>query len=226
MRFNPFLCVLFAVFFPLISCTASADEAKAPLPIELPEAFFGGTPLCWGEELEKEFDTVRPPFLAPIGTMLISKGKTVTASATPIEGELNQITDGKKEYSQTVLGKIRSPALVELPEGLQWIQIDLAQPKAIHAVVVWHHLQRQVCFDVVACLSDDPDFKSGVCTIYNNDTDNSANLGLGEDKEYIESNKGLLIDAEGKSARFLRIYGNGNTYNGFTPFVEVEVWGK
>ncbi len=142
------------------------------------------------------------------------------------EGELNQITDGKKEYSQTVLGKIRSPALVELPEGLQWIQIDLAQPKAIHAVVVWHHLQRQVCFDVVACLSDDPDFKSGVCTIYNNDTDNSANLGLGEDKEYIESNKGLLIDAEGKSARFLRIYGNGNTYNGFTPFVEVEVWGK
>jgi RNA polymerase sigma factor (sigma-70 family) len=191
-----------------------------PIHIELPEAFFGGTPLdYWGPNLEEPDYKARAPFLAPLGTARISLGKPVTASSEPTMGVLRQLTDGDKDYAKT--------SLVELPEGLQWVQVDLEAARSIYAVLVWHfHEGNRVYFDLVVQLSDDPDFKEGVTTLYNNDYDNSAGLGVGEDKEYIESNKGRLIDAKGVQGRYLRIYGKGNTANNFSHFIEVEVWGK
>jgi len=199
---------------------SAQSEVLEPIKIELPEAFFGGTPVeYWSPNLEPEDYKDRPDFMAPAGTAIISGGKPVTASASPTVGMLKQITDGDKDYAKT--------SLVELPEGLQWVQIDLGAPKEIYAVIVWKfHAGKRVYFDLVTQVSDDPVFKDGVTTIYNNDFDNSAGLGVGEDMEYIESNKGRLIDARGAKGRYLRIYGNGNTDNEFNHFVEVEVWGK
>ena len=51
--------------------------------------------------------------------------------------------------------------------------------------------------DVVIQVSDDPEFKSGVRTVFNNDHDNSAKLGQGKDRAYIESYQGRIIDAQG-----------------------------
>lgn len=199
---------------------AVAEEEKEAIDIELPEAFFGGTPLdYWGPNLEEDDFRDRPPFMAPKGTEIVSKGKPVTASADPVLGDLKQLTDGDKDYAKT--------SLVELPEGLQWVQVDLGEPKNIYAVLVWHfHEGNRVYFDMVAQVSNDPDFKEDVTTIYNNDYDNSAGLGVGEDMEYIESNKGRLIDAGGVEGQYVRIYGKGNTANDFNHFIEVEVWGK
>jgi hypothetical protein len=135
-------------------------------------------------------------------------------------GELKQITDGDKDYTKS--------SLVELAEGVQWVQIDLGAEHEIYAVIVWHfHEGKRVYFDLVAKVSNDPAFEKDVTVIYNNDHDNSAGLGVGEDKEYIESNKGRLIDAKGAKGQYVRTYGNGNTANEKqNHYVEVEVWGK
>jgi len=205
----------------MLVCTLAAQaEDLEPIKIELPEAFFGGTPLdYWGPNLEPEDYKDRPDFMAPVGTAIISRGKPVTASAAPTVGELKQLVDGDKDYAKT--------SLIELPEGLQWVQIDLEKTSEIYAVIVWKfHEGKRVYFDLVAQVSDDPEFKEGVTTIYNNDFDNSAGLGVGEDMEYIESNKGRLIDAKGAKGQYLRIYGKGSTANDFNHFIEVEVWGK
>jgi len=74
-------------------------------------------------------------------------------------------------------------------------------------------------------VSDDPDFVSGVTTVFNNDHDNSAGLGIGRDKEYIEVNEGRLIDSKGVAARYVRVYSQGNTSNDMNHYVEVEVHG-
>lgn len=198
---------------------AFAEELE-PINIELPEASFSGTPLSYfSPNLEEESFKNREPFLAPKGTAIISKGKPVSASAKPQAGDLARVTDGKKAFDKT--------NIVELPEGLQWVQIDLEKSSTIFATIIWHHhAEKRVYFDFVVQLSDDPEFKKGVTTIYNNDFDNSTGLGTGEDKEFVENYKGRLVDAKGATCRFIRAYGMGNTNNEFTDFIEVEVWGK
>lgn len=219
--------VALAAVLALCAAGAMAEDAAKPagdqeaLQIELPEAFFGGTPLdYWGPNLEPEDFKDRAPFMAPKGAVVLSKGKPVTSSFDdPLVGELKQLTDGDKDYAKK--------SLVELGDGVQWVQVDLEQEAEIYAVLVWHfHEGKRVYFDVVTKVSNDAAFEKDVTVVYNNDHDNSAGLGVGEDKEYIESNKGRLIDAKGVKGRYVRVYGNGNTANEKTHFVEVEVWGK
>jgi hypothetical protein len=197
---------------------AFADEVA--IEIELPEPFFGGTPIdYWSPNLEPEDFKDRPPFMAPEGTELISKDKAVTSSEVPVHGQLKQITDGDKDYARS--------STVELPGDLQWVQIDLEEDFEIYAIVVWHfHEGKRVYFDVVVQVSNDEEFGNDVTTVYNNDHDNSSGLGVGEDKEYQESYQGRLMDAKGVSGRFVRLYTSGNTADDFNHYVEVEVYGK
>jgi hypothetical protein len=78
---------------------------------------------------------------------------------------------------------------------------------------------------VIVQVSEDPDFITGVQTIFNNDHDNSAGLGIGKDKEYIETNEGRLIDPRGVKARYVRLVSRGNTSNEMNHYVEVEIYG-
>ncbi|HOH41648.1 MAG TPA: discoidin domain-containing protein [Candidatus Hydrogenedentes bacterium] len=197
---------------------AVADDVE--IKIELPEPFFGGTPIdYWSPNLEPEDFKDRPPFMAPEGTALVSKDKPVTSSEAPLHGKLTQITDGDKDYARS--------STVEIPGDLQWVQIDLEEEKEIYALVVWHfHEGKRVYFDIVVQASNDKEFSDGVTTIYNNDHDNSSGLGVGEDKEYQENYQGRLMDAKGVSARYVRLYSSGNTADDFNHYVEVEVYGK
>ena len=114
-------------------------------------------------------------------------------------------------------------------DGVQWVQIDLEKPVDIYAVAIWHfHSQERAYKDVVVQVSDDPNFKTGVKTIYNNDHDNSAKLGKGDKKAYIETNYGKLIDVAKTpvKARYVRLYSNGSTTNGSNHYIEVEVFAK
>jgi len=79
---------------------------------------------------------------------------------------------------------------------------------------------------VVVQVSDDPSFRSGVTTIFNNDIHNDLGLGAGRDMNYIETYQGKLIDARGVAGRYVRLYSNGNTSNKLNHYIEVEVWGK
>lgn len=218
LSMGAFALALVVTLAPAFAEDAPAGDMAA-LEIELPEPFFGGTPLdYWGPNLEPQDYRDRPPFMAPKGAANVALKKTVTSSVPPVHGELKQITDGDKHYART--------SLVEIPGGVQWVQIDLEKECDIYAILVWHfHEGNRVYFDMVLQVSNDPEFTKDVKTVYNNDHDNSSGLGVGEDKEFIESYKGRLVDTKGVTARYVRLYGNGNTADDFNHFVEIEVYG-
>jgi hypothetical protein len=196
------------------------DQEKVVLELKLPKPMFLGTPRnIRSPNLEKITGKKRRPFYVPKGTELLSLDKPVTGSETePIIGELEFVTDGEKSGEEGYF--------VELGPGVQYVQIDLEGSYHLHAILIWHyHSQARVYRDVVVQVSDDPDFITGVKTLFNNDHDNSSGLGVGKDKEYIEVNEGRLIDPRGITTRYVRLYSRGNTSNDMNHYVEVEVYG-
>jgi len=196
------------------------DQEKVVLELKLPKPMFVGTPRnIRSPNLEKITGKKRRPFYVPKGTELLSLDKPVTGSETePIIGELEFVTDGEKSGEEGYF--------VELGPGVQYVQIDLEGSYHLHAILIWHyHSQARVYRDVVVQISDDPDFITGVKTLFNNDHDNSSGLGVGKDKEYIEVNEGRLIDPRGVTIRYVRLYSRGNTSNDMNHYVEVEVYG-
>jgi len=196
------------------------QEEKEVLKIELPKPMFVGTPRnIRTPNLEPVTGRMRGQFYVPAGTILLSREKAVISSdLEPVIGELSFVTDGEKSGEDGYF--------VELGPAVQWVQIDLGESQALQAIVTWHyHGQARVYRDVVVQVSDDKDFITGVTTVFNNDHDNSAGLGAGRDKEYIETNEGKLIDPRGIKARHVRLYSAGNTSNDMNHYVEVEVFG-
>jgi len=243
-----FFVILFVILIGVSSCkksptegtersdsadteAAGPDKAKAPdpeqsglapIPIELPRPMFVGTPqnIRGVTKLAKPLGMPRPPFLAPPGTQNVAFEKPVASSdEEPIIGDIEYITDGDKSAADG--------SYVELGPFVQHITIDLGAEYDIYAILSWHfHKQARVYFDVVVQVADDPDFITNVTTIFNNDIDNSAGLGLGQDLHYVETNEGKLIDAKGTRARYVRLYSNGNNANDLNHYIEVEVFGK
>lgn len=202
--------------------TASVPAGYVPLDLDLPRAVFEGTPqnLQTIPNLEPVNNKPYPPFYVPPGTTNLAAGKEVTASDDDLFwGEYSWITDGDKQATDG--------SYIELPDGLQWVQVDLGKEAEIYAVMVWHfHKQARVYYDVIVQLASDPDFTTDVKTIFNNDMDNSAGLGVGDDPHYVETFKGRLISAGGHKARYVRLYSNGNNGNEYNHYIEVEVFGK
>ena len=210
-----------AVLTTLLVATAAFAQDQVVLKTQLPKPLFVGTPVPLNvPNLEPPTKGKRPDFMVPAGTINLAKNKKVTASDdNPDVGTLDMIVDGDKDGSEG--------SWVELGPGKQWVQIDLARDVNIFAVLIWHfHSQARVYRDVVAQISDDATFKSGVTTIFNSDFHNELGLGTGKDMSYIETYQGKLIDAKGVSGRYVRLYSNGNTANKLNHYIEVEVWGK
>jgi hypothetical protein len=204
----------------LAPAALAQDQGKEVLKIQLPKPMFVGTPKnIRTPNLETVTGRPRGPFMVPAGTVLLSAGKPVTSSdKEPVIGEISFVTDGKKSGEDGYY--------VELGPMLQWVQIDLGKPQELQAIVAWHyHSQARVYRDVIVQVSDDKDFISGVTTVFNNDHDNTAGLGAGKDKEYIETFDGKLFDPKGVKARYVRLYSGGNTSNDMNHYVEVEVYG-
>jgi len=210
-----------AVIITAIGIHHASKPELTPLDIKLPNPVLIGTKEPIQVSNLRKLDLGdRPPFLAPPGTRNVALGKHVAASdEDPIIGEIEMITDGDKEAADG--------SYVELGRLLQYVTIDLQATHEIYAVAVWHyHKLPRAYLDVVVQLADDPDFTSNVRTIFNNDIDNSAGLGVGLDMHYVETNKGELIDAKGAKARYVRLYSNGNTNDDLNHYIEVEVYGK
>lgn len=207
---------------PAGEVAAPAAPKLVPVPIELPRPMFVGTPqnIQGVSRLAKPLGKARPPFLAPPGTENVASAKPIFSSdEEPIIGEIEYITDGDKSAADG--------SYVELGPFVQHITIDLGAEYDIYAVLFWHyHKQARVYSDVIVQVASDPDFITGVSTLFNNDDDNSAGLGVGRDLHYVETNEGKLVDAKGTRARYVRLYSNGNNANDLNHYIEVEVFGK
>jgi hypothetical protein len=199
---------------------AQPAPGKEELKLKLPKPMFIGTPTnLRSANLEVITGKPRGPFYVPTGTVLLSAKKTVTSSdMQPVIGELDMITDADKAGGDGYF--------VELGPGPQWVQIDLGASHPLSAILAWHyHSQARIYRDVIVQVSDDPAFKKGVTTIFNNDHDNTSKLGAGKEKEYIDVAEGRLFDPNGARGRYVRLYSNGNTTNDLNHYVEVEVYG-
>jgi len=209
-----------AACFSLLTLVAVRAADTVPLVFDLPLPTLKGTPedLPKGPNIEAPSDEPPTPLQVPAGVKNVAAGKPVTSSVAPFFGELSQITDGKKEAFDE--------DAVEFKKGVQWVQVDLGQPYAIHAIVIWHdHRYIQSIRDVVVQVSDDPEFKTGVTTIYNNDTDNSSGLGVGTDREYFEMKFGRAMPAKGVKARYVRSHMRGSNQSALNCWQEIEVYG-
>ena len=184
--------------FPVVWMLASmgllsgnlCGQSLVPIALKLPKPMFIGTPQNMQvPNLQKPLGKPRSPFLAPEGTKNLVAG-LVPASTDdePIIGEIEMITDGDNEAPDG--------HFVELGPFVQHITFDLGAVNNIYAIVFWHyHKQPRVYFDVIVQVADDPDFITNVRTLFNNDLDNSAGLGVGKDMHYVETAEGKLVDA-------------------------------
>jgi hypothetical protein len=200
---------------------AAGGQKLVPLPIVLPQPVFEGTPRNLKvPNLEPPRYKARAPFLAPEGVKNVARRKPVTSSdSNPIVGELPMITDGDRTGEEF--------SYVELAPGRQHVTIDLGAPHEIYAVLFWHfHNSPRIYFDVIVQVADDAAFTKNVRTLFNNDHDNTLKMGAGTEMNYIETSEGRLVDAKGTTARYVRLWSNGNNANTLNDYVEIEVYGR
>ncbi|MEI6533809.1 MAG: hypothetical protein WCN98_00600 [Verrucomicrobiaceae bacterium] len=206
------------------SASVPAGDLEDVTP-KYPKPMFVGTPIPTGnisnlEKPDPEAVKARLTFKVAKGSTNIAKGKKITGSdSQPIIGTLDLITDDDLDGADG--------SYVELAPGTQWVQIDLGETSVLSKVLVWHfHKQSVVYFGVVVQVSDDPEFKTGVTTIFNNDLDDKCKQGKGTDKNYVETNHGRLIDGKNAKGRYVRLWSAGNSANEMNHYVEVQVYGK
>jgi hypothetical protein len=209
-------CLITAAF---VFSSSHLMAGEKNISTEIPPEQIEGTPMPIKIQGVVAALTKAPTVAVPEATQLLSKGKPVTSSDDfPIIGDVNYLTDGDKLGGEGYF--------VELLDGVQWVQIDLEASASIEAIWMWHyHSQARAYHDVIVQISDDPDFKTGVTTVFNNDADGSAKCGKGNDKAYVESRFGKLVDVNGVKGRYVRFYSNGNTSNSMNHYIEIEVYG-
>lgn len=208
-----------AVLAAFLTISVSAQD-KEPLTLQLPAPTLKGTPeqLPTGPNIEANSDKAPAPMQIAKGAKNVALGKKVTTSVKPFsETQPDAITDGKKEAFDY--------DTVEMKKGTQWVQVDLGESYKIEAIAIWHdHRYIQAVHDVIVQVSDDPEFKTGVTTLFNNDTDNSSGLGIGTDREYFERHWGRVFDGKGTKARYVRGYTKGSHLSALNCWQEIEVY--
>ncbi|MFF2493994.1 discoidin domain-containing protein [Agromyces sp. NPDC058064] len=162
------------------------------------------------------------PHNAWVEAQIFQSPRNLASGITPtFSGEISQsptfATDGSTETSGWV--GLTAP-------GTGWMQLDLGGTRTINQIKLWQYWGNgRTYHDVVVQLSDDPTFETGVTTVFNNDTDNSAGLGVGTDAEYAETSVGKAIQLSSVDARYVRFWASGNTSNPYNSWVEAQVTG-
>lgn len=161
-----------------------------------------------------------PPVILRTGIQNAALKKPVTASTAPVNGAPAWITDEK-------IDETHDDECLDLGQGLQWVQIDLQARYTIYAIVLWRPVVEGHPYrDMIVQLSDDPLFQRGVTTVFNNDRDSSAGLGVGKDWEYVEYDTiGKLIQTDKIKARYVRAYSAGSRHYDWNRYAEIQVFG-
>ena len=208
----------------LALCASALLADKVAIKFELPPPHSSGTPKeIKSDNLEKDLGPgkLRAPIMVEpeYAKKLTTEDTKVTTSEEAVTGENDYVVDGDKTADAT--------CMLQLPGGLQWVQLDLGAEHVISALCVWHDQgDERVYKDVIMQISNDEKFATGVTTVFNNDHDNTAKLGKGTDKEYRERNDGRPVDAKLTKGRYVRVYSNGSTSEPVNNYIEIEVFGK
>jgi hypothetical protein len=218
-RFSKFSVPLFGAIFCLLGSALQAED-MVPLKLKLPAPVFSGTPKNAPPGMSVEEASAQKTLMVPADVRNLAPGKKITCSDKSItESLLSKLTDGDKEAEES--------SVMSMHKGLQWVQFDLGAPKEIYAVVIWHAFDTAKIYrSVIVQVADDSDFSENVHILFNNDTDNSAGLGMGTNRPYFESNLGKVVDAKGARARYVRLYSHGSTDGAFNEYTEVEIYGR
>ena len=105
--------------------------------------------------------------------------------------------------------------------------MDLGASYDLKEIQLWHYYGDGRSYrDVIVQLSNDATFSNATVTVFNNDKDGSAGLGVGTDSEYSETSAGKTIAFNTTNARYARFYSNGSTVNSTNHYVEIEVYGS
>lgn len=139
-------------------------------------------------------------------------------------GNPNRVTDGDKTTGAFANQDGPSGG----PASPQWVQLDLGQKFRIDQIKLWHFIAfDRIYYDVIIQLSNDPTFPaSGTTTVFNNDADNTAGQGNGTDPLYADNAAGKTVNFPLTTARYVRLWANGNQNNNSQHYVEVEVYGS
>lgn len=155
----------------------------------------------------------------------IALRKTVTASSESFMSDLSGITDGITAFDITNAVLLVESAAAYVP----WVQINLDEEKPIFAVRIWHRYEPgfKFCFRDVVVQLFDPDTRTPPKTLFNNDYDNTSELGQGTDRPYVESASGkLILLSEPATGRYVRVYTGNNCWGSDgSYFAEVQVFG-
>lgn len=209
------LKILLPLLVLFLASFSNAAEVKM-LKLEIPPENHSFNTLPYWPNLVGTY-IPNPTPIVPAEVKNVALNKKVTSSDTsPPMGKLEQVTDGIKGEGMALA--------VYLRNGLQWIQIDLEESFEIFVIALWHdYFNIDSYIDVVVQVSNDPEFKTGVTTVFNADHDNSSKLGAGKDKAYIEASQGKLIILDPAiKARYVRFYSDDFS----NSYVEVEVYGR
>ena len=210
------------VMSALAFAAVAAFAEKVALKIQFPPPHSSGTPKeIKSDNLEPDPGPgkFRPPIMVET-----TEDTKVTTSEEAVTGENEYVVDGDKTPDAT--------SMLQLPGGVQWVQLDLGAEHDISAVCVWHDQgDERVYKDVIVQISNDEKFLKDVITVFNNDHDDSAKLGKkGTDKEYRERNEGrpisAMVDDKPTKGRYVRCYSNGSTSEPVNNYIEIEVFGK
>ena len=216
-------CMLALTLSPLLAddATKASTSDWVPLKLKLPAAVDAGTPknIPPGSTVDLNAKP-QPPPLVPKDAVNVAPGKKITSSdKNATAGDLAKLTDGDKEAEES--------SIVLLHRGLQWVQFDLSSLHEVYAIAVWHAFDTHKIYrSVIVQVADDADFTENVRTLFNNDRENSSGLGIGADRQYVESNQGKIIDTKGARARYVRLYSNGNSDSKMNEYTEVEIYGR
>ncbi len=202
--------------------SSTSAGALVPLNLKLPAPAFVGTPKDLPPEtnVEPPSNKPPPPVMVPADVSNVAPESKITCSDRNASASvLAKLIDGHKDAIDANIGLLR--------KGTQYVQFDLGATREIYAIAIWHaHDAPKVYRDVIVQVADDPEFASGVRTLFNNDTDNSSGRGIGTDREYFETNQGKVIDAKGMKARYVRLYSRGSTDSAMNEYTEVEIYAR
>ena len=107
-----------------------------------------------------------------------------------------------------------------------YLEVDLGQVSLISQIDLYRYWKDGRTYrNTVVAVSNDPSFYN-YKVIYNTDSSNVNGLGAGNDSTYAESSAGKTLEFDETTARYVRVYMNGQNDSKTTNhIVELEVYG-